>query len=465
MIELNLQRTWYEISDYLNSNDSNPLRIAELINRVPQCSWTFKFRFDRANRINLRIDCDLEISDDCARELLDGSLYELLFAETVYLRQAGKYFAANTSKFLEDSLSSDLLTLKNTDKEADSLLSLHGFCLSDSLPREIQSNSFSFVRRHFLENTWLGSLNCTDSGYEIVWDVFKEVESIQPANRYEDKLSSADGFTAQEALHNSNGDYIGKASFQTSPLLENDEIYTRFGPLVPQPRDWLSRRRNDPHWIVEIDSQELCQAMLRRTPARRLINELVDSVNSALDKVVIDSGCFGDYKRKLRRKQQIIAANRLKQRQERAESAPRVIFEGEPVMLVPENENEVLALLCKLESLRALPFHEFLLLEYTAKVGIDAIGTYQIRETDNRPLYATIEVEHLYENFFDHDHPHSQVELLICWDFLAGEPPTELHPLSDNGYLFEYRNDHSFKVFVLSHIPNLQFNRSLNNVQ
>ena len=129
-------------------------------------------------------------------------------------------------------------------------------------------------------------------------------------------------------------------------------------------------------------------------------------------------------------------------------------------MLVPENENEVLALLCKLESLRALPFHEFLLLEYTARVGIDAIGTYQIRETDDRTLYATIEVEHLYENFFDHNHPHSQVKLLICWDFLAGEPPAELHPLSDTGYLFEYRNDDSFKVFVLSHIPNLQFKRS-----
>ena len=203
-MELNLRRTWYEISEYLNSNDSNPLRIAELVNRVPQCSWTFKFRFDKANRINLYIDCDLDLSDDCALELLDGSLDELLFAETVYLRQSGKYLEANTSQLLENPPSSNILTLRNTEKKANSLLSLKGFRLSDSMPREIQSNSFSFVRCYFLENTWLGSLDCADSEYGVGWDVFKQVEWIQPANRYEDKLPSTDSFTAQAALHNSN---------------------------------------------------------------------------------------------------------------------------------------------------------------------------------------------------------------------------------------------------------------------
>ena len=457
-MELNLRRTWYEISEHLNSNDSNPLRITELVNRVPECRWTFRFRFE-ASRVNLHIDCDFDLSDDRALELLDGSLDELLFAETVYLRQAGKYLEANTSQLLENPPSSNLLTLRDTEKKADSLLSLQGFCLSESLPREIQSNFFAFVRHYFLENTWLGSLDCVDSDYGVSWDVFKQVEWIQPGNRYKDKLPSTDSFIARSSLHNPNGDYIGEASFQTSPSLENDEIYTRFGPLVPQPQNWLSRRRDSPHWIIEIGSQVLDQAMIQRKPTRRLINELVESVNDALVHVIARD-CFHDYQRGLQRKQRIKAANRLKQRQERAETAARVIFEGKPVMLVPENENEVLALLCKLESLQALPFHEFLLLEYTARVGIDAIGSYQIRETDVPTPYASIEVEHLYENFFDHDHPHSQVKLLICWDFLAGEPPEELHPLSNNGYLFEYRNDDSFKVFVLSHISNLQFNGS-----
>ena len=206
-------------------------------------------------------------------------------------------------------------------------------------------------------------------------------------------------------------------------------------------------------------SQELWQAIIQRRPTRKLINELVTSVNSALVGV-IDTASFHDYKRDLQTKQQTTAATRLKQRQRRAQSAARVIFEGEPLMLVPENENEVLALLCKLESRRALPFHEFLLWEYTARVGIDAIGTYQIRETDVPAQFASIEVEHYFENFFDHEHPHSQVNLVICWDFRDGEAPAKLRQHRGSEYLFEYQNDHSFTVVVLSNIPDLQIKRS-----
>ena len=45
MIPLNLRRTWSEIADYL-SNNPNPLRITDSFNRVPPCSWTFRFTFD-----------------------------------------------------------------------------------------------------------------------------------------------------------------------------------------------------------------------------------------------------------------------------------------------------------------------------------------------------------------------------------------------------------------------------------
>ena len=57
MIELNLRRTWHEISDYLNSSNPKPLRIAELINRVPPCCWTFRFIFNAKQTI-VEINCD-----------------------------------------------------------------------------------------------------------------------------------------------------------------------------------------------------------------------------------------------------------------------------------------------------------------------------------------------------------------------------------------------------------------------
>lgn len=131
-------------------------------------------------------------------------------------------------------------------------------------------------------------------------------------------------------------------------------------------------------------------------------------------------------------------------------------------MLVPSNENEVLVLLSKLEALNALPFHAFILWEYTARTGIDAIASYQIEDVDVPSQLIAVEVEHYFENFFDHEHPHHQVNMVICWDFRDSEVPIELHQRSK--WLFEYRNDESFIVVVLSHIPNLKV-RGANNEQ
>ena len=103
-------------------------------------------------------------------------------------------------------------------------------------------------------------------------------------------------------------------------------------------------------------------------------------------------------------------------------------------------------------------FTSFVLWEYTARAGIDAIATYRIREVEVPTQFAAIEVEHHFENFLDHQHPPSQVNLVVCWDFRDGEAPVELRQRSQ--YLFEYQNDDSYVVLILSHIPNLQIKRS-----
>ena len=455
MIELKLRRTWHEISEYLASNYPNPLRIAKLVNRVRPCCWTFRFTFDGTGRITVAIDCNLAVSDNDSLALLDGSLEEVLFADTLYLRQAGKCLTADASKLLMDSPHSNLMTFQNSDRKADSLISLKGFWQSGSAPPEIQQSHA--VRSYFMENTWLGSSDFENSKYWVHWILFGEDELIRPGNRYRTKLQSTDSFTAQENLYNANEDLIGQASFQTSPSLEDNEIYTTCGPLGPKPKNWLTSSREDPRWIVEIGSQTLNQAVVQGEPTVRLISELVDSIKVAHVSVA-DSDCFQVYKKKIKRREHTKAANRLKQRQMRVQTADKVIFQGKPVMLVPANENEVLVLLCKLEALHALPFHEFLLWEYTSRVGIDAIASYQMEETGLEVLFSPIEVEYHFENFFDHKHPHSQLTLMVCWDFRDGEAPLELYQRSK--YLFEYRNDESFIVLILSHIPDLQIERS-----
>ena len=180
---------------------------------------------------------------------------------------------------------------------------------------------------------------------------------------------------------------------------------------------------------------------------------MVDSVEIARISIT-KSNPFQDYKQKIQWKQHTKSSDNLKTRQERVRAGNRVLFKGEPLMLVPSNENEVLLLLAKLEALNALPFHEFLLWEYTPRAGIDAIASYQIREVDAQSMFVPIELEYHFENFDDHGHPYHQVNLVACWDFRKAETAAKLH--KHNEWLYEYRNDTSFFIIVLSRIPDLQ---------
>ena len=211
-------------------------------------------------------------------------------------------------------------------------------------------------------------------------------------------MTSTDTFITQVKLSNANGDHIGHANFQTSSSLKEDEIYTTFGPVNPKNQNWLTRKHNDPHWIVEISSETLNQAVIQGAPTTRLINELVDSIEKA-QVLVRKSDHFQDYEREIQRKRQVKAANLLKERQEKVKTREKIIFKDKLVMLVPSNENEVIVLLSKLEALNALPFHEFILWEYTSRVGIDAIASYQIEDMDVPSQLRSVEVEHYFENF------------------------------------------------------------------
>ena len=454
MIKLNLRRTWTEISEYLSSTPY-PLRLVELINRVPPCSWTFKFTFDGSGQITVKINCDRNVSDDNVLALLDGTLEEILFADVIYLYQTGKYITADTARILENPSPSNIINFQIANLDSDFLLTLKGFWRSNFIPSEIQKESI--VRSYFLENTWLGSHDFAESDHYIRWIVFASEYLICPGDRYENKLNTTDIFTTKTNLYNQSGEPIGYASFHISPLLKNDEVYTTFGPLIPKPENWQTRKRQEPKWIIEIGSEKLKQTGIQGESTTKIFNELVDSVRKARISVV-ESADFQDYVQRIQWKRQTESAESLNERQEKTRTRKRVIFNDKPLMLVPSNENEVLILLSKLEAIDALPFYKFILWEHTSKEGIDAIVSYQLNETDVQSVFVAAEIEHHFENFFTHGHPPNQVDLVICWDLLENKNlPGKLEPQSKWLFQFRHQNDESFYVVVLSDIPNLQF--------
>ena len=427
MIQLNLRRTWSEIFTYLNSSP-NPLRIVELINRVPPCCWTFEFTFEGTGRTTVHIDCAHALRDNEDLTLIDGSLIEVFFADSLSLHRMEELVTVDICELFKNTLPSNQITLRNRPSQGKkSLLTLNGFGKSYTTPKELQE--ISTVQSYLWENTWLGSPDFANSMYDIRWRVFAKENVIQTHNRYINKLGSTDTFTTQ------------------------NELYTMFGPIQPQKEDWLTKTHKDPYWIVEIGSEALKRTTIRGGYTCKLIDELVDSVENARISIT-ESTLFQNYKQKIESEQQIKSAHNLKIRQERARVGNKVFFKGEPLMLVPSNENEVLVLLSKLEALNALPFHEFLLWEYTPRAGIDAIASYQLKEVDAQFMFVPVELEYHFENFDDHGHPYHQVKLVTCWDFRDNATASKLHKHDE--WLYEYRNDSSFFIVVLSRIPHLQ---------
>ena len=447
MIELSLRQTWYNIGEHCSSKPV-PLRIVEIINHISPRSWSFRFSFGTNGRTNIEIDCHPALSDADALALVASAPEELFFAERLHLRQNSRYFTSDVGEALDKRQFSNVAVFRSSEHSGTALLVVEGAWRSNIIPTEVQSSSV--VRDYMWEHTWMGSPSSGRGGHEVQWKVLATDETIYPGDRYEEKLGhglvcdvSVD-LTADEDVH------LGNATFRTSPTLQNEGVYSIFGPLDMGYTTRRIRRASDQCWVVEVGGKALEDTTFVGAPTAGLVRGLALALDKAQIQVEASAG-YQAHVEALSRKQLIVAAERLKERQERALAGERVTIGGDDLMLVPSNENEVLVLLCKMEALGLLPFHHFRLWEYTAKVGIDALATYQLSETGKVTQFAVLELEYRYENFFLHGHPHNQVDLLVCWDFDDDEVPSELrrHDDWDEG-LFEYRNHETFLVLSLS---------------
>jgi hypothetical protein len=120
----------------------------------------------------------------------------------------------------------------------------------------------------------------------------------------------------------------------------------------------------------------------------------------------------------------------------------------------PESENDTLALLWKLESLKLLPLYQFKSLEHTSQSGIDILSDYQWDEISAKKVFSPIEVEYELENFLKHDHEVTQAPLIICWSIHNKDNLMKRKILesSDVPYRLKFMGS---EVLVLSLIPKI----------
>jgi hypothetical protein len=153
---------------------------------------------------------------------------------------------------------------------------------------------------------------------------------------------------------------------------------------------------------------------------KKAVSEIFDKIESSQE--------YLRFRRLQEERKAITGAESLESKKQNLESENQrwVIYQPseskEPVILSrePENENDVLCILWKLEALNGLPFKKFQTLGHEGS-GPDLIVHFQEDAQSNPERYTSVEVENKFYNYKIHGHKPSQFPRVICWE--VGKTP------------------------------------------
>ena len=130
-----------------------------------------------------------------------------------------------------------------------------------------------------------------------------------------------------------------------------------------------------------------------------------------------------------------------------------------PIILIrePKYEEEVNALIWKLEALGALPFEKFSTLAYIgASKGPDLLANFQEEKSSEPQLATVIEIEHNFYNYKTHGHTPTQYPKVICWDIPQSGRKIKLKSTTKK-YKFTYSTDeYQVHIYVLKLMDNIR---------
>jgi hypothetical protein len=136
----------------------------------------------------------------------------------------------------------------------------------------------------------------------------------------------------------------------------------------------------------------------------------------------------------------------------------------------PQNENETLLMLGKLQSYIRSIVPMFTLQEHTSQFGVDGLIDVQLTVDSLPDLSSTVEFEFELANFFTHQHPIRQTRYIACWqsaEIRFGNHRCGTAGLDRNGTIeFSYSgatwihslafDNHRITVLVLKQVPGIQ---------
>ncbi|MEW6114290.1 MAG: ATP-binding protein [Thermodesulfobacteriota bacterium] len=218
--------------------------------------------------------------------------------------------------------------------------------------------------------------------------------------------------------------------------------------------------------IVECDAIQEEMNISRSGITDGVIKELFDRSVKSLLRRVAESEDYKSFVAFTKREKDIRGAETLDARKRQLERPEqRWVYWTNPTTnerrqlhREPENEQDTLAVLWKLEALGSLPFTMFQSLEHGGS-GADIIAHFRESPEANPERYVTIEAEHVFSNYKTHGHNPSQMPIVVCWD-LGKSRKIKLKDTNSSWKFIAEAGDTNVRVYALSRMPNIYTGRS-----
>jgi hypothetical protein len=454
--QLPLKRTWFELGAQLE-RPVNPLRILRVINCLEPRTWSFTLSFDLQSRNLLRIATNPALSREAAEHILDATIPELFACDDIMFA-GDQPFIAEPARYLSERPLSNILELGEVSTSQDDTLTLRGL-FGHRTPQALQSGSQ--IGCYLSDNTWIGRHARNGDQTMLRWTALGATHAFRPRDRMQEATRSA-AITFDECIaliHPIEG-HIGEARVVGAETIESSVVFhSRHGHIHAPNQFMRELKRTGVSLLIEIRESFLDLSDADQLEPFNRASIVFEVVAAQINRLS-ETASFGRFLRDLDESRRRRSADGLKARQAKVQSAEMVYFREHLLMAAPRSENETVALLCKLEQHKgALPISEFKLVEYTSRAGIDSLAHFQINPQDARMLFAPVEVEYEFENFFDHDHYPAQAAMVICWAFRTADEDLDASGLTTvRPGLYYYRPKHGeagLWVLVLSRIPRL----------
>ena len=414
----------YDLSIFLKVY-GDPIGVLRAVNLSEHENWKFHIGLDSQTKPFLEIFPPNSIE---LMSLLDGCIPELHWGESITIQEGSQLFRIEplTGKILSVQ---DLMDAANSQSRR---IRVEAFC--GNYLRSIWSDREAI--RKFLDSwTWLGVPKSRN--VSVKWKCVSQEFDYSYTNQDLNPVCAI-----------SSNDKAMKI-FERPFAKESEVRHEIFGVLTSSdfaPLVETLRRLNLQGCLIYLEAGwKFILSTLGQVHSTEKIAPVVDEFRQLMQ----ENSALIALSKERRLKREILEADRLTARLELARNADRVKFKNKLLGTVPNSEAGASAIFHKLEAMEGLPFSHFRTIAWAGADGIDAIADIQYDPNEPIRYLQPIEYEFKFENFLLHQHPHSHVELVVCWDNSPLLEPTS------KPWLFRYGHA-KFSVLVITAVPGLE---------